>query len=185
MSTNVNFSPNPSVTKTCTTAATTYTPRTATDCMFAAGTTVYWRVRPIDGPYPVSTGLPGLYSTPQVVVTTAPATDAGAWDNSALVTGLRIGLDGQAATGGGGCTPADLDDICDNVPSTPTLSWDPVPGAHAYVVYYAQDENFTTTEIPSAPVTYNTVFQLRSTTPRPNCPTARPARLITRTSSRA
>ena len=63
VSTNINFSPG--VTKTCATAATTYTPRHGSDCMYPAGTTMYWRVRPIDGPYPVASGLPGLYSAPR------------------------------------------------------------------------------------------------------------------------
>jgi hypothetical protein len=163
VSTNVNFSPSGNVTKTCKTAATTYTPRASGDCAFPTGTLVYWRVRPIDGPYPVGDGLPGLYSTPQKVTYTQPprlGTD-GDWDNQALVTGLKIALDGSGAVGGGGCTPSGLNDICNGVPSTPVLSWNPVPGANFYYVYYAQDEDFTTTEIPAVPATTNTVFQLR------------------------
>ena len=83
------------------------------------------------------------------------------WDNQALVTGLKVALDGTGATGGGGCAPASLNDICNGVPSTPVLSWNAVPGANFYLVYYAQDEDFTTTEIPSVPSTTNTMLQLR------------------------
>jgi hypothetical protein len=131
--------------------------------MFAPGTQVYWRVRPVDNPYPLSGGLVGLYSLPQVVTTNAPATAAGVWDNQAQVTGLKVALDGVTAAGSsGGCTTPNVTTICDNIPSTPVLSWDPVPGATGYFVYYAQDEDFTTTEIPAVPATYNTIFQLRA-----------------------
>ena len=60
VSTNENFSP--AVTKTCKTAATTYTPRNTSnsECQYPTGTKFYWRVRPIDAPYPVADGLPGL-----------------------------------------------------------------------------------------------------------------------------
>jgi Bacterial Ig-like domain len=162
VSTDPNFSPSTSVTKTCTTAQTTYTPRavSSNDCLFPSGPTVfYWRVRPIDLPYP--NGLPGIYSTPQAFTYTPPAPPAGGWDPNATVTGLKIGVDGTGATTGGkGCAGASPDDECANVPSTPVLSWNPVPGAGAYLVYYAQNANFTTTEIPQVPVTTNTIFQL-------------------------
>ncbi len=170
VSTNVNFSPDPAVTKTCKTAATTYAPRARflpDDCQFATGTKIYWRVRPIDAPYPVSTGLPGLFSPTQVAIYKRPprlGTDED-WDNQALVTGMKVALDGTGAVGSGGCTPTELADICNNAPSTPVLSWDPVPGANFYLVYYAQDEDFTTTEITPIPVTNNTIFQLQMGSP--------------------
>jgi hypothetical protein len=164
VSTNENFSPG--ATTVCKTAATTYTPRELTlsdrECQFATGTLFYWRVRPIDAPYPVSSGLPGLYSTPQVAFYKRPpkvGTDLD-WDNQALVTGLKMSLDGSGAIGAGGCAPVSLNNVCDGAPSTPVLSWDPVPGANFYAVYYAQDEDFTTTEITPVPVTNNTMFQL-------------------------
>ena len=161
VSTDANFSPG--ATDTCKTAQTTYTPRNSGDCAFPAdpSTVVYWRVRPID--YPYSGGLPGLYSVAQAFTYTAPAAPAGVWDPNVQVSGLKIGIDGTGATTGGkGCSGASVDDICTGAPSTPTLSWNPVPGATFYYVYYAQDANFTTTEIPAVPVTSNTVFQLNT-----------------------
>ena len=61
-----NFSPSTSVTDTCTTAQTTYTPRNISERLHVprrGPPSHYWRVRPID--YPYSGGLPGIYSTPQ------------------------------------------------------------------------------------------------------------------------
>jgi hypothetical protein len=164
VSSDINFTPGPA-TQFCATAGTTYTPRSASDCGWpSGGGTVYWRVRPIDGPYPVSTGLPGLYSFRQAFQWTKPAPPGGAWDNQAVVTGLKIAVDGSGIatgtagtpSGGTGCTDA----LCVGVPTTPVLSWDPVPGAAYYAIYYAQDVNFTTTEIPSVPTTTNTMFAL-------------------------
>ena len=75
---------------------------------------------------------------------TQPAPPGGAWEPAAVVTGLKIAVDGSGiATGtaghgrrGNGCADA----LCAGVPTTPVLSWDPVPGATSYDVYYAQDE---------------------------------------------
>ncbi len=161
VSTDANFSPG--VTKVCTTAQTTYTPRniSSNDCLFPSGSTVfYWRVRAMDRPYP--NGLPGIYSDPQAFTYTPPADPAGSWDPNVQVTGLKIGIDGTGATTNlKGCSGATVGDICSGVPTTPTLSWDPVPGAHAYLVYYGQDASFTTTEIPNVPLTANTILQLK------------------------
>ena len=33
--------------------------------------------------------------------------------------------------------------FCDNVPATPVLDWEPVPGAGGYLVYLAEDPDFT------------------------------------------
>ena len=159
VSSDANFSPGS--TDTCTTAQTTYTPRASGDCSYPSGATVlYWRVRPLDLPY--SGGLPGIFSDAQAFTYTAPAPVGGSWDANAQVTGLKIGIDGKGATTGQGCSGTSPDDICAGVPTTPVLSWDPVPGAGAYLVYYAQDPNFTTSEIPSVPVTTNTIFQLNT-----------------------
>jgi hypothetical protein len=161
VSTDINFSP--AVTDTCTTAQTTYTPRATGDCSFPTDSTpLFWHVRPLDLPYP-SGGLPGIFSTTQEFTYTPPAPPSGTWDPSALVTGLKIGIDGTGATTDGqGCTGTSPDDVCAGVPSTPVLSWDPVPGANFYYVYYGQDGNFTTTEIPAIPKTANTIFQLNT-----------------------
>jgi hypothetical protein len=160
VSTDPNFSPG--ITKTCTTAQTTYTPRVNDNCAFPTGSTVfYWRVRPIDLPYP--SGLPGIYSDAQAFTYTPPAPPVGGWDPNVQVTGLKIGINGTGATTGDqGCAGTAPEDVCTNMPTTPVLSWDPVPGAGAYLVYYGQDANFTTSTIPTVPVTNNTIFQLRT-----------------------
>jgi hypothetical protein len=155
VSTDINFSTS----KICTTAQTTYTPRNSGDCGFPSGSTVlYWHVRPLDLPY--SGGLPGLFSPTQAFTYTAPSPPAGSWDNTAQVTGLKIAVDGTGIEDGAkGCSGLAT---CNGIPTTPVLSWDPVPGATLYKIYYAQDANFTTTEIPSIPVTDNTMFQLNT-----------------------
>jgi hypothetical protein len=157
VSTDINFSTS----DVCTTAQTTYTPRNPGDCGFPSGATVlYWHVRPLDFPYPG--GLPGLFSTEQAFTYSPPAPPAGIWDNTAEVTGLKVAVDGQGsedgAKGCAGLSPS----ICTGIPTTPVLSWDPVPGATLYKIYYAQDANFTTSEIPTIPVTNNTMFQLNT-----------------------
>jgi hypothetical protein len=141
----------------CTVVGTTYTPRRPDDCGFRSGSTTYWEVRPIDAPYPVSTGLPGIFSTVQAFTWTDPGI-SGVWNASNTATNLKIAIDGNGiANAGAGCTAT----LCDGVPTTPVLSWDPVPGAGSYRVYVAQDVNFTTTELPTIPVTNNTVLALR------------------------
>jgi len=160
VSSDANFSPG--VTDTCTTAQTTYTPRDAADCNYptSAGVPFWWRVRPLDFPY--TGGLPGIFSVKQAFTYTAPAPVGGSWDPNAKVSGLKIGINGTGATTGQGCAGTAPGDVCANVPGTPVLSWDPVPGAGAYLVYYAQDPNFTTSEIPTVPLTTNTIFQLNT-----------------------
>jgi hypothetical protein len=160
VSTDTNFSPG--VTKTCTTAQTTYTPRSGTDCAFPSGATVlYWHVRPID--YPYSGGLPGLFSQKQAFTYSPPAGPGGAWDPQAVVTGLKVAADGDGIENGAkGCAGVATDITCSGIPTTPVLSWDPVPGAAFYEVMYAQDANFTTSEIPTIPTTSNTMFQLHT-----------------------
>jgi hypothetical protein len=143
----------------CTVVGTTYAPRRPDDCGFRSGGTTYWEVRPIDAPYPVSTGLPGIFSTVQAFTWTDPGI-SGVWDPNATATNLKIALDGTGiADGAMGCTAV----LCDGVPATPVLSWDPVPGAGSYRVYVAQDVNFTTTVLPTVPVTNNTMLSIRMT----------------------
>ena len=60
-----------------------------------------------------------------------------------------------------------------------------MPGAKFYHVYYAQDENFTTTEIPTVPSRPTRCSQLRLTDNLARCRRARPARRTTGTSARA
>ena len=85
----------------------------------------------------------------------------GGWNNQALVTGLKIALDGTGIIGAGAARPRTSPTSAPACRAPPCLSWDPVPGANFYFVYYAQDEDFTTTEIPAVPLTFNTMFQLR------------------------
>ena len=74
VSTDVNFSPG--ATDTCTTAQTTYTPHASGDCSYPSGSAVfYWRVRPLDLPYP--NGLPGIFSTAQAFTYTNPGPVGG------------------------------------------------------------------------------------------------------------
>jgi hypothetical protein len=161
VSTDPNFSPG--ATSTCKTAQTTYTPTDfrSPECPFPSGSTVYyWRVRPLDLPYN-SNGLPGIFSTPQAFSYTPPTAPVGAWDPSAQVAGLKVAVGGLGiADAGKGCSGDSPDNPCQDMPTTPVLSWDPVPGAALYLVYYAQDANFTTSEIPSPIKTRNTIFQL-------------------------
>lgn len=64
------------------------------------------------------------------------------------MTGQSIALDGSTLDAGDGCD-AHLDAngtsgaICDQVPATPVLSWDPQPGASLYLVYLSNDSSFT------------------------------------------
>ena len=65
-----------------------------------------------------------------------------------VVTGQSVALDGLTLDAGDGCT-AHLDAngtsgaICDNIPATPVLSWQPQAGASFYLVYVASDSSFT------------------------------------------
>lgn len=163
VSPNLNFSP--AVTQSCYTASTTYTPRNGlnygNDCGYPSGSTVYyWRVRPLDSPYPGP--LPGFWSATQAFTYTPPAPPSGSWDPQAQVSGLRIALTGTGIQNGQGCAGTSPDDTCAGVPSTPVLSWNPVPGASFYMVYYGQDAAFTTSTVPNIPLTSNTIFQLRN-----------------------
>jgi hypothetical protein len=63
----------------------------------------------------------------------------------AAVTGQRIALDGMALDAGTACGAAlaNAGATCDNVPSTPVLDWEPVAGMGGYLVYLAEDPDFT------------------------------------------
>jgi hypothetical protein len=104
-----------------------------------AGFPVYWRVRGID-----RTTAAALNAE-----TSAPCRDSGAdcsgWSNppasldvpdtSALTSGLTGNLDVNCAPASGGTVP-----MC---PDTPTMEWDPVPGADGYIVDVSVDPMFT------------------------------------------
>jgi hypothetical protein len=79
------------------------------------------------------------------------------------VTGIKVAADGDGVENGAkGCAGVATNVTCSGIPTTPVLSWDPVPGASFYQVFYAQDANFTTSEIPAIPTTSNTMFQLNT-----------------------
>jgi len=140
----------------CKVVGTTYAPRHDGDCAFRSGQVTYWEVRPIDAPYPVGDGLPGIFSTVQAFSWTDPGI-TGTWDAANQATNLKVAVDGNGiADPAKGCT----DTLCDGVPTTPVFSWDPVPGARSYRVYVAQDVNFTTSELPSVPATNNTMLAI-------------------------
>lgn len=148
----LNFSVNA---RSCRTSGTTYTPRSLNDCGYKTTGTTFWMVRPLDKPYD-SSGLPGqLASIPQAIDWTPPAPPIATFDPTAEVQGMKVSVDG----GGAGCASS----LCDNVPTTPVFSWDPMPGATSYMVYVGQDAKFTTSVLAtkSLPIgTTNTMMTL-------------------------
>ena len=137
----------------CTVVGTTYTPRNTADCGFRTSGTTYWQVRPMDLPY--SGGLPGILSQTQAFVYTPPA-GPGAPAGFPTVTGLKIALGGKGIDNGTACDAV----VCENVPTTPVLSWDAMPGITSYQVYVAENVNFTISRLPKIPVTSNTRLAL-------------------------
>lgn len=168
----------------CSTAGTTYVPRfTSGDCLSldtdsSGGQPRFWRVRAIDRPYPTLPGLPGVFSTPQAFHRAPqPAPEASGDTFLTHATGLKVTATGEAAgEPGQGCqrsasvgypdsatyTPPAL---CPSMRTTPVLSWDRYPGAEYYVVWFGQDENFTTTEVQPIRTNYN-MFALDERVPR-------------------
>jgi hypothetical protein len=77
------------------------------------------------------------------------------------VAGNQLALTGTALDAGDTCA-AFLEnqagpEACSNVPATPVLDWEPVPGAAFYMIYLAQDRELTTlTYGPTVPRTQNT-----------------------------
>ena len=61
--------------------------------------------------------------------------------------GQALALNGMTLAAGGGCTAHLTDGVngprCEGVPTTPVLSWDPLPGASHYMVYVSRDKGFT------------------------------------------
>ncbi len=79
------------------------------------------------------------------------------------ITGQAIALDSDTLLDGDGCDVR-LDAngvtgaVCTGVPSTPVLSWDPVPGMSFYYVYVSNDANFTNLLETQVPATHNTHY---------------------------
>lgn len=67
--------------------------------------------------------------------------------NVAPATGQSVALEGRTLAQGNGCELA-KPAICNNAPSTPVLSWDPVEGASLYMIYLADDAGFTSVVEP-------------------------------------
>lgn len=64
------------------------------------------------------------------------------------VGGQGLAIDGQALDAGHRCAksfvPDDANSICDAVPVTPVLDWEPVPGAGGYMIYLFEDSDVST-----------------------------------------
>lgn len=156
VSTDPNFSPN--FTASCSTASTTYAPRTQynfNECSPSPGTVHYWRVRAIDEPYP--NGVPGIWSAPQKVDWAAPD-PIGTFTSFTTVTGMRAALTGTGVADGG-CAAVS----CGSLSATPVLTWNKQPGIAYYKVAIAVDENFTFSPVPDVERyrTSNHFFALR------------------------
>ncbi len=80
------------------------------------------------------------------------------------VVGQSLAVNGTTLGAGGGCTAHLTDGVngprCEGVPSTPVLSWDPVPGASLYMVYVSRDKGFTNLLEPTTSIasTSNTMY---------------------------
>lgn len=168
---------------TLSTASVTFVPRfngNVRDCQIPVTTNpdskivYWWRVRPMDLPYEDPDGLPGAWSTPQAFYRTPRLVEGVAPNDEAMMsgwaTGLKVSMSGHGAKDAGkGCvsTPSvgyptssayTRPSVC-AMGATPVLSWNRMPGISRYVVWFAQDENFTTTEVQ--PIgTYNTMVSL-------------------------
>lgn len=80
------------------------------------------------------------------------------------VVGQSLAISGSVLAAGAGCTAHLTDGVngprCEGVPTTPVLSWAPVPGAGLYMVYVSRDRSFTNLLEPSSaiPSTSNTMY---------------------------
>lgn len=164
------------------TPATTMVPRftgKSNDCVIPATTDAgdpqvfWWHVRPLDLPY-LRTGLPGNFSAPQAFIRTPqPATTGTAPTEWLAEHGkqLKVTMAGTgAADAAKGCVstpslgypgsgPYVRPSVCAGMSATPVFSWERQPNMDYYVVWFAQDENFTTTEVQPI-ATRNTVLAL-------------------------
>ena len=125
----------------CPTTQTTYTPgrrsrpRSPDPCMPTAAGTYYWRIQAIDGPTDVDSVFSEVRSF-DYVPPTRPAGGLGPVD------GERLTLRGR---GSSPCSKSleHATGVCADVRETPTLHWDPVPGAAYYLVYLAHNAELT------------------------------------------
>ena len=125
----------------CPTTQTTYTPgrrsrpRTPDKCLPTHAGTWYWRIQAIDGPTDVDSVFSEVRSF-EYLPPTRPAGDPGAVD------GERLTIHGR---GSSPCVRSleRATGVCQGVTETPTLHWDPVPGAAYYLVYLAHNPELT------------------------------------------
>ena len=107
----------------CVTQQTTFTPITGSNgCdprSAGEARTYYWRVRAIDDTLPVE----GVWSTPSLYTNTPWTTTPGVAYQTTLTAPVN-------------CLPQQQ---CPDERMTPTLRWDPVPGATSYEVSFAFD----------------------------------------------
>ena len=69
------------------------------------------------------------------------------------ISGHRLALTGSSLDAGAACT-ATLSDggaLCDGVPATPVLDWEPIPYASEYRVHVSRDADFTTGQLDTTP----------------------------------
>ncbi|QSR33059.1 hypothetical protein CFI00_21645 [Nocardioides sp. S5] len=81
------------------------------------------------------------------------------------VTGQRLALSGSSLDAGAACTEtlSNSGALCDGVPATPVLDWDPVPYASEYRVRVSRDPDFTSGELAgNPPRTVNTRWAPRA-----------------------
>lgn len=71
----------------------------------------------------------------------------------APVTGQRLALTGSGLDAGAACeaTLSDGGALCDGVPATPVLDWEPIPYASEYRVHVSRDGDFTTGQLDITP----------------------------------
>jgi hypothetical protein len=83
------------------------------------------------------------------------------------VTGQRLALTGSALDENRACTKTLEDgatELCDGLPATPVLDWDPVPYASEYRVHVSKDGDFTSGALTASPPrTVNTRWAPRFT----------------------
>ena len=81
------------------------------------------------------------------------------------VTGQALAIDAKTLLDSDGCDARLNSDgqtgaRCENVPTTPVLRWDPIPGVSAYLVYVSRDGGFTNLLEPESaiPATSSTMY---------------------------
>lgn len=103
---------------------------------FLADGTYNWRVAAYDQDG-IRLGVPGQVGTFEVM-------------GLGPVTGQRLALTGSSLDVDNACTDT-LPAICEGVPATPVLDWDPVPYASEYRVHVSRNADFTNSSLDATP----------------------------------